>query len=59
MDIERELYELSAILKVTAYADSPEIDKEDILTVLQIVSRRMDDIYVYMISTYLNAIEKL
>lgn len=59
MDIEKELYELSAILKVAAYADSPEIDKEEILTVLQIVSRRMDDIYVYMISTYFNAIEKL
>lgn len=59
MDIEKELYELSAILKVVAYADSQEIDKEEILTVLQMVSRRMDDLYLYMISTYLNAKEKL
>ena len=59
MDIEKELYEISAILKVVAYADSPEIDKEDILTVLQMVSKRMDDLYLYMIITYLSAIEKL
>lgn len=59
MDIEKELYELSAILKVVAYADATEVDKEEILTVLQIVSRRMDDLYIYMISTYFNAIEKL
>lgn len=59
MDIERELYELSAILKVAAYCDITEVEKDDILAVLQMVSKRMDDLYIYMISTYFNAIEKL
>ena len=59
MDIERELYELSAILKVVAYCDITEVEKDDIIAVLQMVSKRMDDLYVYMISTYFNTIEKL
>lgn len=53
MDIEKEIFELSSMLKIAANTDVEMLDIEEIQSYFKILSDKADNIYVNMIDMYL------
>ena len=55
MDIEKEIFELSSMLKIAANTDVEELDIEEIQSYFKVLSDKADKIYINMIDTYLKS----
>lgn len=53
MDIEKEIFELSSMLKIAANTDVEKLDVEEIQSYFKILSDKADKIYINMIEQYL------
>lgn len=53
MDIEKEIFELSSMLKIAANTDVEKLDIEEIQSYFKILSDKADKIYINMIEQYL------
>lgn len=57
MDFEKEMFELSSMLKIAANTDVEELDIEEIQSYFKILSDKADKIYINMIDMYLKTKE--
>lgn len=53
MDFEKEIFELSSMLKIAANTDVEKLDIEEIQSYFKILSDKADKIYINMIEQYL------
>lgn len=53
MDIEKEIFELSSMLKIAANTDVEKLDIEEIQSYFKILSDKADKIYINMIDVFL------
>ena len=52
MDIEKEMFELSSMLKIAANTDVEKLDVEEIQSYFKILSDKADKIYINMIDVF-------
>ena len=53
MDIEKEIFELSSMLKIAANTDVEKLDVEEIQSYFKVLSDKADKIYINMIDVFL------
>ena len=53
MDFEKEIFELSSMLKIAANTDVEKLDVEEIQSYFKVLSDKADKIYINMIEQYL------
>ena len=52
MDIEKEMFELSSMLKIAANTNVEKLDVEEIQSYFKILSDKADKIYINMIDVF-------